>query len=143
MIYLVADHRGFKLKEQVKQFLTEQKIKFIDGGAFDEERSDVEKFVRDQVKYMYEHKTAKGIAICGSGMGAALQANRFKKIRGVACYNANMVVRAVEHNNMNVLCIGSEWTKIGEVKKMINAFLTTKPLKERYLIRENMLDEDL
>lgn len=143
MIYLVADHRGYKLKEQVKKFLTEQKIKFIDGGAFDEERSDVEAFVRDQVKYMYAHPKAKGIAICGTAMGASLQANRFKKIRGVACYTEAMVVRAIEHNHMNILCLGSEYTGIDEIKKMIKAFLATEPLQERYLIRTNMLDEDL
>lgn len=143
MIYLVADHRGYKLKEQVKEYLKEQKIAFIDGGANNEERSDVEAYVRDQVKYMYAHPKAKGIAICGTAMGATLQANRFKKIRGVACYNQAMVVRAIEHNYMNILCMGSEYTKIDEAKKMINAFLTTKPLPGRYLVRTNMLDEDL
>ena len=143
MIYLVSDHRGYKLKEQVKEYLTEQKIPFIDGGTDNEEITHSNFYARDAVKYLKEHKKSKGIANCGRGFAMALQANRFKRIRAVDCYNETMAVRAVEHNNMNILCIGSEWTDITEVKKMITKFLSTKPFKGRHLLRENMLDEDV
>ncbi len=144
MIYLVSDHRGFNLKEQVKKYLTEQKIPFIDGGTDNADKIVHSNFyARAAAKYVLEHKKAKGVAICGSGFGMALQANRFKGIRAVACYNELMSERAVMHNNMNIICIGSEWTAFDEVKKMISKFLTTKPLKGRYLLRENMLDEDV
>ena len=144
MIYLVSDHRGYKLKEQVKEYLKEQKIPFIDGGTDnDEQIVHANFYARETAKYILEHKKAKGIAICGSGINMALQANRFRGIRGVCCYSELMAERAVMHNNMNVMCIGSEWTDIAELKKMITKFLTTKPLKGRYLLRENMLDEDV
>lgn len=143
MIYIVSDHRGYKLKEQVKTYLKEQKIPFIDGGTDNGETNVHANFyARDAVKYLLEHKKAKAIAICGSGINMVLQANRFKGIRAVACYSELMAERAVMHNNMNIMCLGSEWTNIDEVKKMITKFLTTKPLKGRYLLRENMLDED-
>ena len=108
----------------------EQKIEFIDGGT-DNDKTIVHSnfYARDAAKFVLSHKKAKGIAICGSGFGMALQANRFKGIRAVACYNELMVERAVKHNNMNLLCIGSEWTNLDEVKKMITKFLTIKPFE--------------
>lgn len=144
MIYLASDHRGFKLKEQIKQYLSEQNVKFIDGGTNNEEQIVHANFyARDAVKYLQAHKKAKAILICGSGINMALQANRFKGIRAVACYSELMAERAVMHNNMNIMCLASEWVVIDEVKKMINKFFATVPFKGRYLYREKLLDEEL
>ncbi len=142
MIYLVSDHRGFKLKEEVKEYLKSQDIAFVDGGTDNEEITHTNIYARKAVDYILKHKKAKAIAICGSGMGMTLQANRFKGIRAVACYSETMAQRAVEHNHMNIMCIGSEYVNMFEVKKMINKFINTKPLNGRYLLRKNMLDED-
>ena len=75
-------------------------------------------------------------------MGIAIQANIFKVVRAVVCFDVVDVEQARQHNDMNVLCIGADYTDFDTAKYMIEAFFETKFLKGRHTRRVKKLDED-
>ena len=87
-------------------------------------------------------KDDRVILFCGSGFGMAIQANRFKGARAVVCFDVFDVEQARQHNDMNVLCIGADYTDFDTAKYMIEAFFETKFLKGRHKRRVEKLDED-
>ncbi len=83
-----------------------------------------------------------GILLCGSAIGVNIQANRFRGIRAVACYNEKLAELARLHNNANIICIPADFIDFPTTVKCIKTFLSTTPLSdEKYLRRNNRLDE--
>lgn len=88
--------------------------------------------------------SARGVLICGSGVGMAIQANRFRGVRAVATSDIEVVKIAREHNDVNVLCLGADLVEFTTATKLIRAFLETEFLGEERLVRRNrMLDEEV
>ena len=136
MIYLGADHAGFKLKEQIKKYLQTQKLKFQDLGNF--------KFVKDDDYPEFGFKVAKavaknpqnrGILICGSSFGVCIVANKVKGIRAVSICNIKDAKLSREHNDANVLCLSGWDLKSEKAKKIINIWLRTKFSKAKRHLR--------
>jgi len=136
MIYLGADHAGFKLKEQIKKYLQAQKLKFQDLGNF--------KFVKDDDYPEFGLKVAKavaktpqnrGILICGSSFGICIVANKVKGIRAVSICNIKDAKLSREHNDANVLCLSGCDLKSEMAKKIINSWLRTKFSKAKRHLR--------
>jgi len=125
MLYLGADHAGFRLKEDIKKFLDKKKIQYKDLGAKLLDNHD------DYVDYAHSvgkkvKKQDKGILICGSGFGMCIAANKMKNIRAVNVYTAREAEIARMHNDANVLCL-SGWTiSRGLAAKIISKFLSTR-----------------
>lgn len=135
MIYLGADHRGYNLKEEIKKFLEKNKIKFKDLGSLKyDQNDDYPDFAKDVVeKVLSSHKEDKGILICGTGIGMSIAANKFKQIRAGLCLSGYMAKRAVEEDNINVLCLAADITDAGTSKKIIKDWLKAKfKNQERY-----------
>ncbi len=137
MLYLVSDHRGFKLKEKIKEYLDKNKIIFTDLGALKYDKDDdYPDFAKILALKILENKNNLGIALCGSGAGMSIALNRFKNIRAGLAFNPKMAEAQKQQDNINVLVIASDFTKESTAFLMVDKFLKTKFLKkQRYLRR--------
>ena len=142
MIYIGADHGGFKLKEAVKSWLTETEIDYQDMGAFefveDDDFVDFAKGVVDNIK----NPEDRGILICRSGMGVDIVANRFSHIRCGLGINADQVAAGRRDDNINVLALAADFYDEDESRNLLTAFLKTEfSNEERYIKRLNKIKE--
>ena len=127
MIYLGADHAGFKLKEQIKKYLQAQKIKFIDLGNLKlDKNDDYPDFGYKVAKAVAKNKGSKGILICGTSFGVCIVANKVKGIRAVSVSNIKDAKISRSHNDANVLCLSGWDLKLLMVQKIIKIWLDTK-----------------
>ena len=132
-IVIGADHRGYQLKEKMKEFLLNRSYEVIDVGTHSTVMVDYPDIASDLVKPIISGKCEKGILICGSGVGACVAANKFKGIRAGTCHDVFSAHQGVEDDDMNVLCLGSGIVGSSLAEDIIIAFLNAK-LKsdERY-----------
>jgi len=128
MIYLGADHRGYNLKEEIKKFFELGKIEFKDLGNLNyDENDDYPDFVKKVVgKVLSNPKKDKGILICGTGIGMSIAANKFKGIKAGLCLSGYMAKRAIEEDDINILCLAADITDVGTSKKIIKEWLKAK-----------------
>ena len=125
IIYIGADHAGFKLKEQIKKYFKSQKIPFVDVGntKFDK-NDDYPDYAYVLSKRAVNDKT-KGILVCGSSYGVCIVANKIKGARAVSIDNTKDAVLSREHNDANILCLSGWKMKSDEAVKIIRAFTKT------------------
>ncbi len=122
-----ADHGGFLLKEEIKNYLTKQHIKFIDIGnhTFDSS-DDYPDFAIPLADKISKGEADRGIIICGSGVGACIAANKLKGVRACVCHDSYSAHQGVEHDDMNVLCLGGRIIGVESAKEIVSAFLSAK-----------------
>ena len=126
-IALGTDHAGFEIKEEIKSFLTSSNIDFVDLGAYEFDALDDYPDFAKNVGYSIRNGEAqKGIIICGSGVGASITANKIKGVRAGLCHDGYSAHQGVEHDDMNVLCIGSRIIGIELIKEIIISFINAK-----------------
>jgi|TARA_Y100000814_G_scaffold57379_2_gene35605 ribose 5-phosphate isomerase B len=126
-IALGSDHAGFEIKEIIKSFLTSSNIDFVDLGAYEFDALDDYPDFAKNVGYAIRNGEAqKGIIICGSGVGASITANKIKGVRAGLCHDGYSAHQGVEHDDMNVLCIGSRIIGIELIKEIIISFINAK-----------------
>ena len=125
MIYLAADHRGFKLKEELKKYLLEQGFETEDVGAFEyDKEDDYVDFAREASEKIAESPSLyKGIFVCGSGHGMDMVANKFKGIRAALVFNRGVAAQSREHEDANVLVLASDWLEETEAKDLVTVWL--------------------
>ena len=127
MIYLAADHRGFKVKEELKKYLRRLGYNFEDlGNKIFDPADDYTDFAERVAKKVSREQENKGILICGSGIGMTIVANKFKKIRAALCFNEKMAQRARSHNDANILCLPADFLPLAKIKKIVKIWLETK-----------------
>ncbi len=134
-IILASDHAGFKLKEKIKDFLIKKRNKVLDLGTNNNKSVDYPDFAHRLSKKMKKKNNHFGILVCGSGIGMEITANRHKNIRAALCYNVKTAKLSRQHNNANVITIGSRLTRINVALKCINTFLKTEFEGGRHLRR--------
>jgi ribose 5-phosphate isomerase B len=144
-IVISADHAGFELKNELKAFLSENypEIKIIDAGAFEyDAEDDFPDMTNKLTEIIHNGDADKGIAICGSGVGASIVANKTSGIRAAVCHDVYSASQGVQHNNMNVLCMGGRVIKISEAKKIVKSFLDASFIdEEKYVRRLNKINK--
>lgn len=141
MIFIASDHAGFSLKHFVKQWLLQNSYEVCDLGVDKQERVDYPDYAKllcDRVLETGEQ--AKGVLICGSGIGMSMSANRFAGIRAALCTSAYMAQITRKHNDANVLCLGARISGEGEVESMLEAFFHTDFEGGRHICRIGKLD---
>ncbi len=106
-IAIAGDHAGFHLKQMLIAELAHDGHEILDLGAHDETPSDYPDFARAIGKTLNEGKAERGILVCGSGIGASIAANKIKGIRAGIAHDTYSGHQGVEHDDMNVLCLGS------------------------------------
>mgnify|MGYP003346305316 FL=1 len=125
-ICISSDHAGFSLKENIKNYLISKKIQIIDLGPRNDNSVDYPDFAKKVGNRVKSKKSDVGILVCGSGTGMSISANKIKGIRAAVCYNIKSTRLCRQHNNANVLCIGSRLTRKKLVNKILSVFLRTK-----------------
>jgi ribose 5-phosphate isomerase B len=126
-IIIGADHGGFQLKEEVKNFLIKSNVKFIDiGNHIYDGNDDYPDFAIVVAEKISKVEADKGIIICGSGVGACIAANKFKGVRACVCHDSYSAHQGVEHDDMNILCLGGRIVGIEPAKEIVSAFLQAK-----------------
>lgn len=123
-ILIASDHAGYKLKKILIQEL-QGEIKFDDLGPFSEDSVDYPDYARKLSKKIDLKKDLLGVLICGSGIGMSMVANRFKNVRAALCMNDKMSILARQHNNANILVLGSRLISEQEAIKCLLVFLKT------------------
>src|ERR1035437_4071 len=142
-IFLATDHAGFSLKEQIKKFLIDQDYEVKDCGAFSFEKDDdYPNFIAKAAESVSQDQDAKGIVFGKSGTGEEIVANKIQNIRAFTGVDEENVRLAREHNDANVLSLGSEFVDLEKAKRFVKIFLNTPFSKEpRHQRRLNEIAE--
>ena len=147
-LFIGADHRGFPEKQRLVGLLKQAEIsktyEIIDLGAPtlkpDDDFNDSAIAVARAVR---ENPDSRGILICGSAHGIAMQANRFKGIRAICGYTPELVKIGRMHEDANVLCLSADFMDGPAMERAISMFVTTEFIpEERYIRRNRRLDEE-
>lgn len=129
MIYLATDHRGFHLKEKIKQWLGEWGYEAEDMGAFTyEKEDDYPDFISKAAARVSEKPDVhKAIVLGGTGQGEAIVANKYPGVRAVVYYGGvdEIVILSKEHNNSNILSIGASFVDEFSARAMVQLWLGT------------------
>ncbi len=134
-ICISSDHAGYKLKEYIKNYFIEKEIPVIDLGPFEMKSVDYPDYAKKIARRVAAKKSDVGILVCGSGTGMAISANKTRRIRAAVCYNSKSTRLSREHNNANIIALGSRLIKKNEAMKLIKIFLSTKFEGGRHLKR--------
>lgn len=145
-IAIGADHGGFELKQLLIELLKKNNFEVIDEGnlTFDPQ-DDYPDFAQKVAQTVASSNAERGIIICGSGVGACVTANKFKGIRACLCHDTYSAHQGVEHDAMNVLCLGARIVGTELAKELVFSFLNANFIKEerfmRRLAKINNLDK--
>ena len=134
-ICISSDHAGFKLKESIKDFLINKNISIIDLGPTNEDSVDYPDYAKKVSNRVKSKRSDIGILVCGSGTGMAISANKIKGIRAAVCYNLKSTRLSRQHNDANIIAIGSRLTKKNTALQLVSVFLETKFEGGRHLRR--------
>lgn len=126
IIYIGADHQGFYLKENIKQFLEEKGYEVIDVGNLQyDNNDDYPEFAKKVAERISKNpQNSRGVVICGSGAGADIVANKFQNIRSVLAINADQAAATRNDDDTNVLALAAAFTGEEEAKKIAGAWLS-------------------
>lgn len=127
MIYIGSDHQGYAFKEQIKKFLSSKKIAFEDMGVHSSAKKvDYPDYAIRLAEKVAAGKGAKGILLCGSGIGMTVAANKVKGARAGQAHNRVVVTGGRRDDDMNILVLAAWDMNIVRAKTMVHYFLSTK-----------------
>lgn len=130
-IALASDHAGFPLKRHLVDWLARQGHEVIDlGVASDESPSDYPDAAAAVARAIQDEQVERGILACGSGVGASIAANKFDGVYAAVCHDTYSAHQGVEHDRMNVLCIGARIIGTALAEELATAFLNARPSAE-------------
>lgn len=125
MIALGSDHAGYPLKEDIKKYLENSGIEYVDLGTNSEESCDYPVFADAVCKAIVSGGCSLGILCCGTGIGMSMAANKHKGIRAAVCSDYFSAKYTRLHNDANVLCLGARVVGTGLAEELVGVFLTT------------------
>ena len=134
-VCIASDHAGFILKEEIKNHLIDRSVSIFDMGPFNDASVDYPDYAKKLANRVRSKKSNVGILVCGSGTGMAISANKIKTIRAAVCYNLKSTRLSRQHNNANIIALGSRLTKKKLSLKLVEVFLKTKFEGGRHLRR--------
>jgi len=138
-LIIASDHAGFALKVELKLFLSRKGFKVVDAGTYSTDSCDYPDFVSYVGWGIMRRKFKRGILVCKSGIGSAIAANKFRGVRAALCYNALAARLSREHNDSNVLVLGSVFVSVPLAKKITAVWLTTEFQGGRHIRRLNKI----
>ena len=134
-----SDHAGFELKQNIIEHLSERNMNYVDFGTSCLDSVDYPDYAKKVAEEVNSNDLIMGILVCGSGQGMAMTANRFKNVRAAICHNSDVAKVTRQHNDANVLCLGSRFIDTPEAIKCVDVFLSTDFEGERHLKRINKI----
>ncbi len=138
-----SDHAGYPLKHELVVWLEDQGHQIDDLGPFDESSCDYPIYAQLVAREVLAGNAERGLLVCGTGIGMALAANRFKGIRAVNCTGLFCARMSREHNNANVLTLGGRVVGIGLAKEICLTWLDTAYEGGRHQDRLDLLDREI
>ena len=135
-----ADHGGFKMKEDLKLVLGDLGHRVQDFGADSEAAVDYPDFAHAVAKAVANGSADLGIVVDGAGVGSAMTANKVPGVRAAACYSVEVARNSREHNDANVLTLGSKMISSAQMREIVSAWLSTEISEERHRKRVAKID---
>lgn len=140
IIAVGADHGGFKMKEELKVVLIDLGHKVQDFGAYSEDAVDYPDFAHAVARAVADGGADVGIVIDGAGVGSAMTANKVPGVRAAACYSVEVARNSREHNDANVLTLGSKTISSAQMREIVTTWLSTEISEERHRKRVAKID---
>lgn len=140
-LVLGADHGGFDLKENIKEYLKEQGIEFTDYGTLTGERCDYPEIAKKVAETVADGTFDRGILICGTGIGIGIAANKVHGIRAALCHDMFSAEYCRRHNDANILTMGGRVIGPGLAREIVRIFLNTGFDGGRHAKRVAMITE--
>ena len=125
MIYIGADHRGFKLKRELFDYLIGKGYRVVDVGTDSKESVDYPIIAEKVTRKVAEDPNNRGIIVCGTGGGVCIVANKSKGILAAEAWNPEVAKAARNDDNINVLCLPADYITHEDAKQISQAFLDT------------------
>jgi ribose 5-phosphate isomerase B len=140
-IAIGADHAGFEMKRDLAGYLAQQGHELTDYGTHSSAPVDYPDIAEAVVTALRNGQSDRGILVCGSGAGVSVAASKFPGIRAAMCHDTYTARQAVEHDDVNVLCLGARVIGPALARTLADAFLTaTFSAEERYVRRLAKVD---
>src|SRR5947199_6809523 len=127
-IVIGCDHAGLELKNTIADYLGKNGHQVVDVGTYTPDSVDYPDYAEKVGQAVLSGEAERGILICGSGVGASVAANKLKGIRAGLCHDVYSAHQGVEHDDMNVLCLGSRIIGVELAAELVNAFLGARYL---------------
>jgi len=122
-IVVGSDHAGFPMKAELLAFLRELGHEVLDVGSYDPGPVDFPDIARKVAAAITSRQAERGLMICGTGVGASIGANKMKGIRAAVCHDVHSAHQSVEHDDVNVMCIGAQIVGAWLAKDLVTAYL--------------------
>jgi ribose 5-phosphate isomerase B len=141
-IGIAADHRGFKLKSSIIEFLQKRGYEIVDYGTHSEESVDYPRFAFQVATAVAEQKITFGILLCYTGQGMAMSANKVRGVRAAICTTPEIAQLTRAHNDANILVMPAGFMDFSpNVEKILETFLTTDFEGGRHLQRLKIIEK--
>lgn len=124
-IIIASDHGGYVLKQEILKFLNQAKIEYEDLGCGSNVSVDYPDFAEKVAQQISQGTADRGILICGTGVGMAITANKFRGVRAAAVSDLFTARMTREHNDINVLCLGGRVLGETLAQEIVQTFLNT------------------
>ncbi|PYS57786.1 MAG: ribose 5-phosphate isomerase B [Acidobacteria bacterium] len=135
-----ADHGGYAMKEELKALLNELGHRVHDFGTNSESAVDYPDFAHAVARAVADGSAEVGIMIDGAGVGSAMTANKVPGVRAAACYSVDVARNSREHNDANVLTLGSKTISSAEMREIVRAWLSTDLTEDRHRKRVRKIE---
>ncbi|MDI6453495.1 ribose 5-phosphate isomerase B [Peloplasma aerotolerans] len=139
-IVITSDHGGYLLKEEIKKYLASKKIDYVDLGTHSGDAVDYPDFGKKIGLEITKNNYDFGIALCGTGIGISISANKIKGVRAALVYDENTARLAKEHNNANIIAMGGRTTTREKAIQIIDSFMEAT-FENRHQTRINKIKE--
>jgi len=130
-----ADHRGYELKDEIAAALKRDGHEVLDVGTNSADSVDYPDYARAVGEAIVDGRAERGIIVCGSGVGAGIAANKMRGVRAAICHDTYSAAQGVQHDDMNVLCLGARVVGDALAMELVKAFLTARFKGEERLRR--------
>ncbi len=132
-IVVGADHRGYELKDEIAAALKQAGHEVLDVGTHSADSVDYPDYARAIGGVLKDGLAERGVLVCGSGVGASIAANKIRGVRAALCHDTYSARQGVEHDDMNVLCLGARVIDSELALELVRAFLDARLSdEERY-----------
>jgi ribose 5-phosphate isomerase B len=140
-VAIAVDHAGFPMKNEIKEYIESLGHNAIDLGTDSIDSVDYPDFAEKLGDSITRGQAERGILICGSGAGVSIAANKINGIYAAVCHDTYSARQGVQHDNMNVLCIGARVIGTELAKELVGAFISSQFLidEERHVRRVNKI----
>ncbi len=126
IISIANDHRGVESKNRVADVLKKLEQQVVDDGANKPESSDYPDFAAVVARKVAKGEVDRGVLICGTGVGMSIAANKVAGVRATTCDSVAVAKLCRQHNNVNVLCLASDFIETDELEPVLKAWLETE-----------------